>query len=122
MTKRLTRRRAGDRSLQELVCPRCKNPYRTRADGWVCRACEAEGAIEALVGIATAVLRSATVTLATCPADGCLITPGEVCPACQARAAARIRRHGSKITPRGDARIPIGWVRKGPILVKRRAA
>lgn len=117
--------RSYDARERRLTCPRCLAKYRTISEGWLCAGCDADGTVEAVLDIVSALIWSldwAEAPLTTCPADGCLIRPGEVCPACEARANEARTKTGYPVPRRGTVRPPIGWVRKGPILVQRRAA
>ena len=117
---------------RRITCPECGYAYRTRNPGWVCEACEPDVAAEAVPAILAAITADLRVsvhswlvnrhiprTLDTCPHDGCLIEPGEDCPACRARVAKRHARDRARV-PTGSVRQSAGWVRKGLIYVKKK--
>jgi hypothetical protein len=103
---------------RSLACRRCLRKYCTADNAWVCGSCADDAIVEAVADITTTLLRQ-TSTLTTCPLDGCLLRVGEVCPACQSRAAART---GSARPPVARSTAPAGWIRRGAILIQRKAA
>lgn len=101
-------------------CGRCGHSYRSRNTAWVCQRCEADVIAEALEAIAGRLARAASARN-ICRYDGCLLIGSGSCPACQVRLA---RHHARSLQARnaGAATAPAGWVRKGLIYVKERAA
>lgn len=73
--------------------------------------------LAALPRIVAAIARQVTTT---CPTDGCLLYLGEHCPACMTRLGIRPRTTTAQQAPAAPP--PPGWVRKGNILVRKRAA
>lgn len=120
MSRRLGPPRSYKSRERCLTCPSCHRKYRTNTIAWVCDRCGDDATVAAVAEITAGLLRQ-TSGLTTCPIDGCLIRPGENCPACQARAASRLTRCSATVR-RGTVRLPLGWVRRGAILVKRKAA
>lgn len=104
------------------VCTRCGDQY-TSNDGWawVCYGCGPDATAESIAGVVQMLVNAVTPTVeyGTCPVDGCLLLPGETCPACRARdrdLGAHYRRYHYTETEH-DPKRPVAWIRKGLIQV-----
>jgi hypothetical protein len=96
------------------LCTRCGGQYPSN-DGWawVCYACGPDAAAESIAGVAQQILNALTpdIKYSTCPTDGCLLLPGETCPACRARdqaLGAHYRRYHYTDTEH-DPKRPVAW-------------
>lgn len=104
------------------VCDRCRRQY-TSNDGWAwcCYECGPDAQAEALVEVTRELADSFAPADPgrTCPHDGCLLVPGERCPACRVRDRARSkyqRLQGYSDTEH-DPKRPVAWRLKGNIQV-----
>jgi hypothetical protein len=96
------------------VCPACGKRYASN-DGWswVCFGCGPDATAQALVDVATALAAATAPVVAyrICTADGCLLMPGETCPACRARdrdLGGHYRRYHYTETEH-DPKRPVAW-------------
>jgi hypothetical protein len=110
--------RPPSRTRYEAHCILCGRLYRSNAV-WACPTCEHDATAAALVEIATKVL-AASGPAWLCPADGCLVLPGEQCPACRAEHRVLlpppVEDPAPPITEEpDDDRCPASWTRRGLI-------
>lgn len=95
------------------VCPFCLARYASN-DGWAwaCYACGPDAQVQSLIAVAQALADATAPDLSrTCPHDGCLVLPGETCPACRVRDRARSkdqRLRGYSDTEH-DPKRPVAW-------------
>jgi hypothetical protein len=87
----------------------------------VCFDCGPEAQAQALVDVAAAIVvaTAPVVAYGICPADDCLLLPGETCPACRARdqdLGGHYRRYHYTDTEH-DPKRPVAWRLKGHIQV-----
>lgn len=101
------------------TCPRCGDRYKANWE-WVCTGCVIDEILEALTGV-VAELERATNTTSICPADGCLLAVAETCPACILRRQQTAQAMTARAS-KGTVLPPLGWIRRGPILVRKKAA
>lgn len=105
----------------EKPCPVCGDTTRSGIST-VCRGCEPDVTRTGLISILNLLVDNLAPNTQLCPADGCLILTGEDCPACIVRRARTNATTARRPAPQGRRLPPPGWVRKGGILVRKKAA